>query len=95
MVNAESYCKESITDAFISGLSSNLSRQWLLEDQALTLKFAYERARTLDLAQKNSEEFVRNVTPVYSVATGGNEIQKDSIVAVNPGQSTYYLFLWK
>ena len=38
---------------------------------------------------------MRNVTPVYSVATGGNEVQKDSIVAVNPGQSTYYLFLWK
>ena len=37
---------------------------------------------------------MRNVTPVYSVATGGNEVQKDSIVAVNPDQSTY-LFLWK
>ena len=59
------------------------------------MKIAYERARTLDLAQKNSEEFMRNVTPVYSVATGGNEVQKDSIVAVNPDQSTYYLFLWK
>ena len=39
-VNAETYCKESIRDTFISGLSSNLIRQRLLEDQSLTLKTA-------------------------------------------------------
>ena len=90
MVNAEIYCEESIRYAFISGLSSNLIRHGLLEDRSLTLKTAYDRARTLDLAQKNSEEYVRNVTPVYSAATGGTEDEKDSIVAANPGRNTCY-----
>ena len=90
VVNTEIYCEESIRDAFISGLSSNLIRQQLLEDRSLTLKTAYDRVRTLDLAQKNSEEYVRNVIPVQSAATGGTEDEKDSIAAANPGRNTCY-----
>ena len=74
----------------ISGLSSNEIRQRLLEDRSLTLKTAYDRARTLDLAQKNSEEYVRNVTPVYSAATGGAEDEEDSIGAANSDRNTCY-----
>ena len=74
----------------ISGLSSNEIRQRLLEDRFLTLKTANDRARTLDLAQKNSEEYVRNVTPVYSATTGGAEDERDSVGAANPGRNTCY-----
>ena len=48
MVNAETSSEESIRDAFISGLLSNLIRQRLLEDWSLTLKTPYDQARTLD-----------------------------------------------
>ena len=44
-VKAESYCEESIRAAFISGLSSNLIRQRLLEGGSLTLKTTYHRDR--------------------------------------------------
>ena len=90
VVNVETYCEESTRDAFISGLSSNLIRQRFLEDQSLTLKTAYNQARNLDLAQKNSEEFVTNVTPVYSAVTSGAEDEKDSIATANPGRNTYF-----
>ena len=52
------------------------------------MKTPYDRERTLDLAQKNSEEYVRNVPPVYSAVTGGANDEKDSIVAANSGQNT-------
>ena len=46
-----------IRDSFINGLSSNYIRQRLLENAELSLDQAYEKARTLHIAQKNSEAY--------------------------------------
>ena len=56
-VSAEDHHNESIRDAFIAGLSSNFIRQRLLESETLTLEEAFTRSRTLDLAQKNADNF--------------------------------------
>ena len=42
-----------IRDSIINGLSSSYIRQSLLESAELTLEHAHDKARTLDLAQKN------------------------------------------
>ena len=52
---AETYRSEMIRDSFINGLTSNYIRQRLLENSELSLDRAYEIARTLHTAQKNSE----------------------------------------
>ena len=54
-VTAEVYRQEYIRDAFINGLNSNTIRQRLLENNDLTLAEAFQQARTLELAQKQSE----------------------------------------
>ena len=54
-VNAETYRCEMIRDSFINGLTSNYIRQRLLENSELSTESAYEIARTLHTAQKNSE----------------------------------------
>ena len=47
-VNKGTYCEESIRNAFISGLSSNLIRKRLLEDRPSPFKTAYDRVRILN-----------------------------------------------
>ena len=44
-------------DSFISGISSNIIRQRLLESRTLTFIEAYEKARALDLARISSESY--------------------------------------
>ena len=56
-VTAEEYRKEYIRDAFINGLSSQHIRQRLLENNNLSLEDAYQKARTLELAQKQSATY--------------------------------------
>jgi len=48
-----------IRDSFINGLSCNYIQR-LLENTQLTLEQAHDKARTLDLAQKNSEVYSQN-----------------------------------
>ena len=51
-------CREnSIGDAFISGLSSHAIRQRLLENNSLDLKTTFDTARSLEMAQKQSESY--------------------------------------
>ena len=45
------------TDSFISGISSNIIRQRLLENRTLTFVEAYEKTRALDLAKISSESY--------------------------------------
>ena len=52
--NAE-YANEYIRDAFISGISSPTIRQRLLEENKLSLSEAFEKARSIEVAQSNSQ----------------------------------------
>ena len=69
-VTAEVYCSEMIRDSFINGLCSNYICQRLLENAKSTLDEAYEKARTLHIAQKNYEVYLQqNSQPSLHVAT--------------------------
>ena len=56
-VSAEVYQDEMIRDSFIAGLRSNYIRQRLLENDKLDLSTAFATARSLDVAQRNSETY--------------------------------------
>ena len=56
-VTAEQYREELIRDAFINGLFSPAIRQRLLESDTLSLQIVYDKANSLDLAQKNADTY--------------------------------------
>ena len=56
-VTAEVYRQEYVRDAFINGLTTNTIRQRLLENNNLSLAEAFQQARTLELAQKQSDSY--------------------------------------
>ena len=56
-VTAEQYREESVCDAFINGFFSPAIRQRLLESDTLSLQIAYDKANSLDLAQKNADTY--------------------------------------
>jgi len=85
-VTADVYKSEMIRDSFINGLSSNYIRQRLLENSKLTLTEAHEKARTLDLAQKNSEVYATS-NPSSLAAATSEEIDTDSTLAAVQKQS--------
>ena len=58
-VSADENRNQAIRDSFISGLDSGFIRQRLLQNQTLDLETAYDQARTLDSAQRNSESFTQ------------------------------------
>ena len=62
-VSAEVYKDEQIRDAFIDGLISPNIRQRLLENTTLTLTEAVTQARSLELAQKTSEQYNNDNNP--------------------------------
>ena len=80
-VTAEKHCEESIRDAFISGLTSNIIRQRLLENETLTLSAAYDQARSLDSAQKQSEQYQSNV-PYVNALPNEPLVQNDEKVTL-------------
>ena len=51
------YREESIRDAFITGLTSGLIRQKLLENKTLDLKTMFDQARSLESAARSSESY--------------------------------------
>ena len=61
-------------------LANCLIRQRLLETEELKLDKAYTTARSLDLAQRNSEQYLQN----SSVAAAGCDINADSTLAAAP-----------
>ncbi|GFN94501.1 retrovirus-related pol polyprotein from transposon 17.6 [Plakobranchus ocellatus] len=67
-VTAEQNKKDFIRDAFICGLSSNHIRQRLLENNTLDLVTAFEKARSLEMAEKQSQTYH---LPPTSVPCGG------------------------
>ena len=56
-VSAKLHKEEAIRDAFISGILSNEIRQRLLEDHDLSLQNAFDKARSLEIVQKNAEAY--------------------------------------
>ena len=56
-VSADQYRQEYIRDSFINGLHSREIRQRLLENNALTMEEAFEKARAMEMAQKHSASF--------------------------------------
>ena len=56
-VTASKYHEESIRDAFITGLTSPLIGQRLLENNTLELKAIFDQAHSLKLAMRNSESY--------------------------------------
>ena len=63
-VNAEQYKSEMIRDAFINGLLSNVIRQRLLENKTLDFSSAFDQARSLDVAQQNSNLYSQPTIPI-------------------------------
>ena len=70
-VTAEQYREELIRDAFIKGLFSPAIRQRLLESDTLSLQIAYDKANSLDLAQKNADTYSRSTIPTFPGDTDG------------------------
>ena len=71
-VTAVLYHEESIRDAFITGLTSGLTRQRLLENKSLDLKTMFDQARSLGTAARSSESY-RAVLPPVNAAVVPDE----------------------
>ena len=87
-VTAETYRSEMIRHSFINGLTSNYIRQRLLENFELSLDRAYEIARTLHTAKKNSELYIQQspqLTPSNVAASSTND---QSSPHINPDQES-------
>jgi len=69
-VTAEQYKQEMVGDAFINGLLSHVIRQRLLT--------AFEQARTLDLAQKNSEAYDLEKVLASSVSDEASDVHSQN-----------------
>ena len=57
-VKANQHREEAVMDAFIAGLHSSEIRQRLLEEQDLTIAQAYDKARALEAAEKQSHHYL-------------------------------------
>ena len=80
-VSADIYQEESIRDSFIAGIRSNYIRQRLLENDKLDLSTAFSTARSLEVAQRNSETYN---TP-GTCASANPDISKSSKFPPDPG----------
>ena len=80
-VTADIYQEESIRDSFIAGIRSNYIRQRLLENDKLDLSTASSTARSLEVAQRNSETYN---TPGTCASVNPN-ISKSSKFPPDPG----------
>ena len=70
-VSVEKAKKDAIRDAFISGLSSNIIRQRLIENKMLDLDDAIDQAKSIDRAVKNSELYQSK--PIFTAAIQSEE----------------------
>ena len=72
-VTAQVHKQQAIRDAFISGLASSEIRQRLLEEPELAMQAAFDKARSLEIAHDNAEQYKVDMAP---------SIQPSSIAAV-------------
>ena len=71
-VSAAEYCSEYVRDAFLNGIRSREIRQRLLENSTLTRDEAFQKARALAMAQKQSEQYSHTLSspiPPTSIAS--------------------------
>ena len=87
-VTSETYRSEMIRDSFINGLTSNYIRQRLLENSELSLDRAYEIARTLHTAQKNSELYIQQSPRQIPSNVVAASISDQSTLHTNPDQES-------
>ena len=91
-VTAQQYKAEYIRDSFIAGMSSKYMRQRLLEEAELNVDRTYNKARALELAQKNNELFDDSSSSMTSAALdiGNNtpRVPNDDKSAVSSGPSS-------
>ena len=88
-VTAAEYKEELIRDSFINGLTSSLIRQRLLEHRTLTLQEAFDKASSMDLAQRNSELYSsdnlrhasENLSAIESCRILTGSVQRDDSTA--------------
>ena len=74
-VDAETHKNSFIRDAFIRGMSSSLIRQRLLENLSLSLDQAHTQARSLEMAEKQSQAYLQPRIPCASAPTDDAAIQ--------------------
>ena len=67
-VSATTYRDESIRDSFIAGLKSSYIRQRLLETKSLTLQEAFDKARALEAAQLQADNYNEGQTRVTAAS---------------------------
>ena len=68
-VSSQQNRDDAIRDAFITGLLDSGVRQRLLERESLDLQKAYDTARSLELAQRQSETYTTGSSPCGATAT--------------------------
>ena len=87
-MNANQYCNEYIRDAFINGIRSRDIRQRLLENATLTKDEAFQKARGLEMAQKQSTQYGPQmpilVSGVASVTTQREQEESELLAAARP-----------
>ena len=85
-VSAEKNREDFIRGSFINGLQSKGIRQRLLENKILDLKTAFDQARALEMAQKNSESYYRpNVNlPISASASIESQLPRDNQIQEAP-----------
>ena len=69
------------TDSFISGISSSIIRQRLLENRTLTFVEAYKKARALDLARISSKSYSLNQASYSGRVCNYNNFQFDELTS--------------
>ena len=67
-VSAEQYRDEMLRDAFINGLLSPEIRQCLLENDKLTMDSAFDKASSMDVAQRNASAYSSPVSHVAAAS---------------------------
>lgn len=97
LVSADQCRDEAIRDAFISGLQSNAIRQRLLESTTLTLQAAFDTARSLEMAERQSQSYqyqpVTAPSHTASTAPSRNDVETDeyeATVAALGNQRCYF-----
>ncbi len=77
-VTAEVYRQEYTRDSFINGLNSSVIRTRILENNNLTFAQAFQQARTLELAQKQSDSYSNNINNISSLSEDPSNVNSST-----------------